>query len=663
VKCSACQKDVPPGRFCLQCGAALSTAPRFGDYEVDGVIGEGGMGRVFKAKQPRLKRVVCIKTLLPQFASDEAVVTRFEREATTTAALKHPNIVSIIDVERGDDGVPFIVMEYVEGRSLRQLLRDEAPLSPARAVALVDQVLAGLAEAHAHGIVHRDLKPSNVLVEALKDGTELCKVLDFGIARTIGGDSTDPQLTRTGMMLGTPGYMAPEQISSSDFDHRVDLYAAGVILYELLTGGRMVRAPSETELLKKTLLEDPPAPSSRTSTNVPAALDATVLKAVARDPKTRFSSAGEFREVLGRSLGSSVSVFTNPALQVQLDTTSLAQAATDTASNDVTNPRALLTAVLGTSEGWELSRMLDVFERSLQELLSSEQTGLIAVLLRTLQDAAKTQAASESFKAVVALFRQAFLGHLSSVLGWMEQAPHAQVARWMVKVIGRDGTMPLLEALQKGEAHERGAVVEALRLVEPKVTELVERVRTLPVAVMKTMVAEVSRWPEADAGAFVTAALNSGSAPHRHAALEGLTEAQAFRATAIIRIRLHDPHPAVRAEALRWVFRLDDEGAVPELMKALERPTISASERKQVYRTLGHLGGTATPALLRALMKEPDESALAELVSLLSRSGDQGAVAAVKRIAEDPKTPKPLKQLCVEGLKSAMVPSPSAPRR
>jgi eukaryotic-like serine/threonine-protein kinase len=351
VKCSACQKDVPPGRFCLQCGAALSSAPRFGDYEVDGVIGEGGMGRVFKAKQPRLKRVVCIKTLLPQFASDEAVVTRFEREATTTATLKHPNIVSIIDVERGDDGVPFIVMEYVEGRSLRQLLRDEAPLSPARAVALVDQVLAGLAEAHAHGIVHRDLKPSNVLVEALKDGTELCKVLDFGIARTIGGDTTDPQLTRTGMMLGTPGYMAPEQISSSDFDHRVDLYAAGVILYELLTGGRMVRAPNETELLKKTLLEDPPAPSSRTSTNVPAALDTTVLKAVARDPKTRFSSAGEFREVLGRSLGSSVSVFTNPALQVQLDTTSLAQAATDTASNDVTNPRALLTAVLGTSEG------------------------------------------------------------------------------------------------------------------------------------------------------------------------------------------------------------------------------------------------------------------------------------------------------------------------
>jgi serine/threonine protein kinase len=658
VKCGACQKDVPPGRFCLQCGAALSQALRFGDYEVDGVVGEGGMGRVYKARQPRLKRVVCIKTLLPQFATDEAVVTRFEREATTTAALKHPNIVSIIDVGRGDDGAPFIVMEYVEGRSLRQVMRDEAPLAPVRAIGLIDQVLAGLAEAHAHGIVHRDLKPSNVLVEALKDGTELCKVLDFGIARTIGGDTTDPQLTRTGMMLGTPGYMAPEQISSSDFDHRVDLYAAGVILYELLVGARMVRAPNETELLKKTLLEEPPAPSSRVSTNIPTALDAAVLKAVTKEPTQRFSSASEFREVLGRSLGSSVSVFTNPAMQVQLDTTPLAQAASDTASNDVANPRALLTAVLGTTEGWELSRMLEVFERSVQELLSSGQTAVIAVLLRTLQDEGKQRAGQEAFKAVVALLRASFLAHLTNVLSWLELPESAQVARWMMKVIGRDGTVPLLERLQQGTPEERAAVIDALRLVEPKVTELVERVRTLPVAVMKTMVQGVSRWPEADATAFVTAALNSSSAPHRHAVLEGLSEAQAFRATATLRVRLHDPHPAVRAEALRWVFRLEDDGAVPELMKALERPSITATERKQMYRTLGHLGGPAMTVLLRALMKEADDSALAELVSVLTRSKDASALAAVQRLADDPKTPKPLKQLCTEGLKSALAVRP-----
>ena len=179
MKCAACQKDVLTGKFCSECGALLATKPRFGDYEVNEVIGEGGMGRVFKAMQPRLKRAVCVKTLLPQFAKDEALKTRFEREATTTAALQHPNIVSIIDVGRADDGSPYIVMEYVEGRSLRQVLRDEAPLSAARSVALLDQVLAGLAEAHAHGVVHRDLKPSNVLVTPLKDGSEHCKVLDF----------------------------------------------------------------------------------------------------------------------------------------------------------------------------------------------------------------------------------------------------------------------------------------------------------------------------------------------------------------------------------------------------------------------------------------------------------------------------------------------------
>ena len=150
---------------------------------------------------------------------------------------------------RADDGSPYIVMEYVEGRPLRQVLRDEAPVPAARAIALVDQVLAGLAEAHANNIVHRDLKPSNVLVVALKDGSEHCKVLDFGIARVMGSDGTDeaePHLTRTGMMLGTPGYMAPEQISTGDFDHRADLYAAGVILFELLTGQRLFRAPNET---------------------------------------------------------------------------------------------------------------------------------------------------------------------------------------------------------------------------------------------------------------------------------------------------------------------------------------------------------------------------------------------------------------------------------
>lgn len=654
MKCAACQKEVPPGKFCAECGAALATKPRFGDYEVQDVIGEGGMGRVYKALQPRLKRAVCVKTLLPQFAKDDALMARFEREATTTAALQHPNIVSIIDVGRADDGSPYIVMEYVEGRSLRQVLRDEAPLPAARSVSLLDQVLAGLAEAHAHGVVHRDLKPSNVLVTPLKDGSEHCKVLDFGIARTITTDETDPQLTRTGMMLGTPGYMAPEQISSPDFDHRVDLYAAGVMLYELLTGHRVFRAPSEAELLKKTLLEDPPKPSARTTNNIPTALDEVCLRAVSRDLKIRYASATDFREALSKAIGSTGTFASAPSGMV-LETTPLASATSDQGSNNAVNPRALLTAVLATTEGWELSRMLEAFERSVLELLAAQATPVLGVLLRSLHDSAKDHGQKEPFKAVVALLRTIFLDHLDTALEWSMQEEHGQVARWMIRIVGRDGTLPLLERLRAGTPSERTTCVLALRLVEPKVADLVERVRTQPPQVMKAVMQDIAKWPEADALVFATTALSSPSAQHRHAALEGLERSLALRCCAVIRMRLHDPAPMVRAEALRWVFKLKDNDAVRDITQLIGRPTTPPAERRGLYRTLAHLGGSALRPLVRAMGNEADASNLSELVTLLRASGDPNALEALRTAAEDPKTPKPLKLLCVESLRSAQM--------
>lgn len=654
MKCAACQKEVPSAKFCGECGAPLSAKPRFGDYEVEDVIGEGGMGRVFKAIQPRLKRAVCIKTLLPQFARDEQVMARFEREATTTATLKHPNIVGIIDVGRADDGSPYIVMEYVEGRPLRQVLRDEAPVPAARAIALIDQVLAGLAEAHAHNIVHRDLKPSNVLVVAHKDGSEHCKVLDFGIARTIGGDESDPHLTRTGMMLGTPGYMAPEQISTGDFDHRADLYAAGVILFELLTGQRLFRAPNETELLKKTLLEDPPKPSSRTANNVPAALDEVVLRAVSRDLKVRYGSATDFREALSKALGGTTDRPSVAAAQVMvIDTTPLATATADKGSSSTTNPRTLLAAVLSSS-GWELSRMLEAFERSVNEIVAAEDAAMVGVVLRALQESAKQHGQQESFKSVVTMLRAAFLVHLETVLTWSTDPARAQVASWVLKVLGREATKPLLEKLQ-GTPDERVRAVKALRLVESKPADLVELVRSLAPAVLKSLVQQLGHWPDDDAFAFATGALNSPSALHRQAALEGLDEKLALRCTTIVRTRLHDPAPPVRAEALRWVFRLEDDGAVPALMQLIERPATPPHERRMMYRTLAHLGGSAVTPLVRALFVETDASNLSELVTLLTRHGGVDAVEAVKEAAENPRTPKPLKQLCIEGLKAAQL--------
>ncbi len=657
MKCTACQKEVPSAKFCGECGAPLSVKPRFGDYEVEEVIGEGGMGCVFRAIQPRLKRAVCIKTLLPQFARDEQVMARFEREATTTATLKHPNIVAIIDVGRADDGSPYIVMEYVEGRPLRQVLRDEAPVPAARAIALVDQVLAGLAEAHANNIVHRDLKPSNVLVVALKDGSEHCKVLDFGIARVIGSDGTDeaePHLTRTGMMLGTPGYMAPEQISTGDFDHRADLYAAGVILFELLTGQRLFRAPNETELLKKTLLEDAPKPSSRTANNIPAALDEVVLRAVSRDLKVRYASATDFREALTKALGASTAMPSVSSAQAMvIDTTPLATATEDKGSSSTTNPRTLLAAVLSSS-GWELSHMLEAFERSVNEIVAAEDVLMVGVVLRALQESAKQYGQQESFRSVVTMLRATFLAHLDTVVGWLNDAGRVQVASWVLKMLGREATKPLLEKLQ-GTPDERIRAVKALRVVESKPADLVELVRTLPAPVLKSLVQQLGHWPDDDAFAFATAALNSPSALHRQAALEGLDEKLALRCTTIVRTRLHDPAPLVRAEALRWVFRLDDDGAVPALMQLIERPSTPPQERRMLYRTLAHLGGSALTPLVRALAVETDASNLSELVMLLTRHGGEDAVEAVKEAAQNPRTPKPLKQLCIDGLKAAQM--------
>ena len=221
--CSRCKKPVASTvKGCMACGQPLTLQLKFGDYDAVEVIGEGGMGQVYKAFQRRLKRVVCIKTLLPEFAADQETSSRFAREATTTAALNHPNIVSIFDVGTTPEGVAYLVMELIDGKPLRIVLRDEAPVGVPRAVMLMNQVLAALAEAHTHGIVHRDLKPANVMVVMQRDGTELCKLLDFGIARVLA--ETDERLTRTGMTVGTPGYMAPEQIVGGEVDHRADLY-------------------------------------------------------------------------------------------------------------------------------------------------------------------------------------------------------------------------------------------------------------------------------------------------------------------------------------------------------------------------------------------------------------------------------------------------------
>ncbi len=309
LQCPACGAPRnATAKFCSQCGAPLPVqavpsdafiGKQIGNYRVLSVIGEGGMGKVYRAEQVKLKLPVCIKTLLPALTSKPQVVQRFERESQATAAMRHPNIVQIMDFGRTDDGSLYFVMEYVHGKTLKQVISEESPLPIERVLLIVEQILSALHEAHSHHIVHRDLKPNNVLVAKLGDGTDLVKVVDFGIARIVGqGADAQERLTQTGMMVGTPGYMPPEQILGREPEAATDLYACGVLLWEMLTGQKLFAGSSDLELAQKHVMQAPPSPSSAAKLPLPAGLDAIVLKALEKQPERRHRSALEMRRAL-----------------------------------------------------------------------------------------------------------------------------------------------------------------------------------------------------------------------------------------------------------------------------------------------------------------------------------------------------------------------------
>ena len=256
-----------------------------GRYRLLAKVGAGGMADVWCAEDTMLDRRVALKFLHDRFAQDEQFVERFRREASSAAGLQHPNVVSVFD--RGTyEGSHYIAMEYVEGASLNDLI--ERGLSVGEAVEIVRQVLAGARYAHEHGIIHRDLKPQNVLVDA--EGR--ARVTDFGIARA--GVS---EITQTGSVLGTAQYLSPEQAQGLPVTAASDIYSIGVLLYEALTGHVPFEAESPVAVALKQVSERP-RPPSELNPSVSRALDAVVLKALAKDPANRFASAEEFLEAL-----------------------------------------------------------------------------------------------------------------------------------------------------------------------------------------------------------------------------------------------------------------------------------------------------------------------------------------------------------------------------
>ena len=259
-----------------------------GRYELGEVIGSGGMATVYRGWDRVLKRPVAVKVLSSAYAGDEDFVARFRREARAAANLNNPGVVSVFDTG-SDGGRHFIVMELVEGRTLAEEIAEHGALDLERARDIAERVAGALQFAHANGIVHRDVKPGNVMLTPSGE----VKVMDFGIARAAGGDT----LTTTSSVLGTANYLAPEQAESKPVDPRTDVYALGVVLYEMLTGRPPFTGETAISVAYKHVREKPRPPSS-VNPEVPAALEAITLKALAKDPQARYQSAEEMRRAL-----------------------------------------------------------------------------------------------------------------------------------------------------------------------------------------------------------------------------------------------------------------------------------------------------------------------------------------------------------------------------
>src|SRR3954465_10179643 len=259
-----------------------------GNYKIEDKIGEGGMGAVYKGVDTMLDREVAIKALKPELASQTSVVERFRTEAVTLAKLNHPNVATLYTMFRQGEEL-YMVLEFVRGETLDNILQRRGALPAAEAIPVFCQVLDGIDHAHELGIVHRDIKPANMM---LTDKGTL-KVLDFGIARLLGS----ARMTRAGNIIGTLEYMAPEQVRGLETDGRSDLYALGMMLYEVLTGKLPFDTENEFELMKAQT-ELIPAPPRTLNPNIPPAVEAAIMKAIEKDPDKRFQTGGEFREVL-----------------------------------------------------------------------------------------------------------------------------------------------------------------------------------------------------------------------------------------------------------------------------------------------------------------------------------------------------------------------------
>jgi hypothetical protein len=280
---------------------------KFGKFEILADLGQGAMGKVYRAHDPILDRPVALKTVSPALLTGKDTLARFQREARAAARLQHPNIVTIFELGEVE-GTHYIAMELIEGLDLGEAMTPPDRFTIEQKVRMAVDVCRGLDFAHKMGVIHRDVKPANIRLT--RDGT--VKILDFGIARFRGSDATDPNLTQQGMVLGTPSYLSPELVQGAKVDHYADMWAVGVILYEMLAGRRPFEAPTITSLIHRIVSEPPPALDAK-ALRLPEALAAVATRALDKDRSRRFPDLGEMARALLTSIGAT------PPPEVPLD--------------------------------------------------------------------------------------------------------------------------------------------------------------------------------------------------------------------------------------------------------------------------------------------------------------------------------------------------------
>ncbi|HET7024248.1 MAG TPA: protein kinase [Gemmatimonadales bacterium] len=298
-------------KFCPRDGQTLKSANPSGDligqviadrYHVTKKLGEGGMGAVYLAEHVKMGRKSAIKVMTGSMTNDPDAISRFNREANNASRINHPNVCAIYDFGETPDGIIYLAMEFIEGKSLSGLLKETGPLPLNRATAILRQTADGLEVAHELGIVHRDLKPDNIMI-ATQAGKDLVKVVDFGIAKAVGGDDTGQKVTKTGLVVGTPEYMSPEQLSGDKLDGRSDIYSLALVYYRMITGALPFQAETSQETMIKRLTDDPmPLSQALPTGHFPAGLQPVMDRALARYPNDRYASAAQFATDVEKAL-------------------------------------------------------------------------------------------------------------------------------------------------------------------------------------------------------------------------------------------------------------------------------------------------------------------------------------------------------------------------